>query len=283
MTDLSADAGPIDPATGPPDEDVFLRRYLMRAPVQLPGRPARALTELARQHFQAARTRKPGQTVVWIADLDGEGTSIDLVTEDAPYLVDSTRAELERTGHVIEHFLHPQIVVCRDADGVIVQVLDLEDTAEVPEGANAESWMHIETTLIPDSEHDRVAADLRRVITDVHNAVADAPEEYRLIRELADRIEADPGEFDRDTSCEAGELLRWLADGNFMILGHAAYSANELTNPSRSSTATSNERGVLRGAASISPLELLPAYRVRRAAGDLQVPDGLDRAPLEPL
>ncbi|MBV9823478.1 MAG: NAD-glutamate dehydrogenase, partial [Actinobacteria bacterium] len=92
-------------------------------------------------------------------------------------------------------------------------------------------------------------------------AVADAPYLYRLIRELADRIEADPGEFDRDTSCEAGELLRWLADGNFMILGHAAYSANELTSPSRSVAATSSERGVLRGAASISPKELLPAYR----------------------
>ncbi|MEO6500846.1 MAG: NAD-glutamate dehydrogenase domain-containing protein, partial [Jatrophihabitantaceae bacterium] len=261
MTELSAGAGPTAGSQPLPDEDVFLRRYLMRAPVQLPGRPARALAELARQHFSAARVRKPGETVVWIADLDGEGTSIDLVTEDAPYLVDSTRAELERTGHVIEHFLHPQIVVCRDADGVITKVLDLEDTAEVPEGASAESWMHIETTLIADSEHDRVAADLRRVITDVHNAVADAPDLYRLIRELADRIAADPGEFDRDTSCEAGELLRWLADGNFMILGHAAYSANELTNPSRSATATSNERGVLRGAASISPLELLPAYR----------------------
>ena len=251
MTDLSA----------PADEEVFLRRYLMRAAVQLPGRPARALTELARQHFRAARTRKPGETVVWIADLDGEGTSIDLVTGDAPYLVDSTRAELERTGHYIEHFLHPQIVVCRDADGVIFKVLDLEDTAEVPDGAIAESWMHIETTLIPDAEHEQVAADLRRVITDVQNAVADAPALYRLIRELADRIEADPGEFDRDTSCEAGELLRWLADGNFMILGHAAYSANELTNPSRSASAGHTARGVLRGEASISPLELLPAYR----------------------
>ena len=84
---------------------------------------------------------------------------------------------------------------------------------------------------------------------------------YALIRELADRIEADPGEFDRDTSAEAGALLRWLADGNFMILGHAAYSANQLTNPSRSATAADSEQGVLRGQASISPLELLPAYR----------------------
>ena len=267
MKDLSAAADATEqpaartPRLPAPDEDVFLRRYLVRAATQLPGRPARALQELARQHFRAARRRKPDEIVVLVSDLDGEGTSIDLVTSDVPYLVDSTRAELERSGLMIEHLLHPQVVVHRDADGVITKVLDLDDTAEVPEGATAESWMHIETTLIPDSEHDRVAADLRRVINDVHNAVADAPALYALIRELADLISADPGEFDRETSVEAGELLRCLADGNFMILGHAAYSANELTNPSRSATSTSMERGVLRGEASISPLELLPAYR----------------------
>ena len=202
---------------------------------------------------------RPARSCLAVYDLDGDRTAIDLATKDAPYLVDSVRAELERTGHLIEHLLHPQIVVRRDAEGRIVQLLDLADTAEVPSGATAESWMHIETNLIPAAEHPVVAADLRRVLTDVHNAVSDAPETYRLIRELADRIDADPGEFDRETSAEAAELLRWLADGNFMILGHAAYSANELTNPTRSSAAV--EQGVLRGEAKISPLELLPAYR----------------------
>ncbi len=83
---------------------------------------------------------------------------------------------------------------------------------------------------------------------------------YQLIRALADQLAADPGEFDRETSEEAGELLRWLADGNYMILGHAAYSANELANP-RARTDDDDAEGVLRGPARISPLELLPAYR----------------------
>src|SRR3954454_24860833 len=83
---------------------------------------------------------------------------------------------------------------------------------------------------------------------------------YQLIRQLADDLDADPGEFDRETSEEAGELLRWLADGNYMILGHAAYSANELANP-RTRAREEDAEGVLRGTAQISPLELLPAYR----------------------
>ena len=241
--------------------EVFLGRYLLRANAQLPGRSSAELDDIARAHYAVGRLRTPEQTIVSIADIGDDATGIDVVTPDVPYLVDSIRAELGRTGHLIEHLLHPQLVVRRDAAGAVTEVLDLADTADVPEGAVAESWMHIEVTLIPEAEHRSVAEDLHRVLQDVHAAVRDAPELYRLIRELADRVEEDPGEFDRDTSEEAGELLRWLADGNFMILGHAAYSANQLTNPSRSASRASGERGVLRGEASISALELLPAYR----------------------
>ncbi|HEX2905179.1 MAG TPA: NAD-glutamate dehydrogenase [Jatrophihabitans sp.] len=259
MTDLSSETALTDPAA----LETFHRRYLLRAGTQLPGRQSRELDDIAGRHLHTGLVRQPEQIVLAIYDLDGDTTAIDLVTKDAPYLVDSVRAELERTGHLIEHLLHPQIVVRRSEDpgslGRIEAVLDLDDTAEVPAEAVAESWMHIETTLIPAEEHQQTLADLHRVLVDVHNAVADAPATYALIRKLADRIEQDPGEFDRETSVEAAALLRWLADGNFMILGHAAYSANELTNPTRS--AATVEQGVLRGEASITALELLPAYR----------------------
>ncbi len=264
MTDLSSEAALSHQAgTDSAGYSTFHRRYLLRAAAQLPGRQSRELDEIAQRHFRAGQVRQPDQIVLTCYDVDGDTTAIDLITKDAPYLVDSVSAELRRTGHQIEHLLHPQIVVRRAttaADcGRVEAVLDLDDTAEVPADSVAESWMHIETSLIPADEQQHVLADLHRVLVDVHNAVADAPRTYALIRELADRIEADPGEFDRETSVEAGALLRWLADGNFMILGHAAYSANELTNPTRSAAAV--EQGVLRGEASITALELLPAYR----------------------
>ena len=259
MTDLSETSAP---SAARVDEDVFLRRYLAHASSQLPGRRSSALLDIARRHYDASRVRLPDEMLVSVRDLDELTTAIDVVTADAPYLVDSSIAELERSGHPVEHLLHPQLVVRRDENGGLVAVLDLDDAAEVPEGAATESWMHIETPLVPVAEHDHIATDLRRVLADVRAAVQDAPELYSLIRDLADRIDRDPGQFDRDTSTEAAALLRWLADGNFMILGHAAYTANELANPSRSDdSASSSDRGVLRGEASISPLELLPAYR----------------------
>ena len=128
----------------------------------------------------------------------------------------------------------------------------------------AESWLHAEITAVPADERDELAATVGSVLADVHHAVDDAPGMYALIRELADTLRDHPGQFDRETSTEAGSLLRWLADGNFMILGHVSYSANELATAATSGMrppADPQAGGVLRGGAHISVVELLPAFR----------------------
>jgi glutamate dehydrogenase len=241
--------------------DVFSRRYLAHASSQLPGRASTALTALARDALGFGTVRKDDETLIRIADLDASTTGIDIITADAPYLVDSVRAELSRRGHPVERILHPQIVVSRDPVGTLVEVSDIDDNAEVPAGASVESWMHVEIDVVDQAEAPDLATALRRVFDDVHHAVADAPQMYQLVRDLADGLEANPGHFDRETSAEAAALLRWLASGNYMVLGHAAYSANDLASPARSS-APAEAKGVLRGGtATISPLELLPAFR----------------------
>ncbi len=252
------------PATSghPPDvtADVFSHRYLAHATSQLPGRPASALAALARDSMSFGATRRADETLIKISDMDAATTAIDIVTADAPYLVDSVRAELGRLGHAVERVLHPQIVVTRDAGGRIVEILDIDDNAEVPAGASTESWMHVEIDAVDEPTAAGLRVALRRVLDDVHHAVTDAPAMYKIVLDLADELQANPGNFDRETSSEAAALLRWLANGAFMILGHAAYSANELASLTRAA-APADPRGVLRGDAVISPLELLPAFR----------------------
>ncbi|MEO8889609.1 MAG: NAD-glutamate dehydrogenase [Jatrophihabitantaceae bacterium] len=242
------------------DVDIFARRFLAHASSQLPGHDDAALDLIARQNLAFGSVRAPGEMLLRVRDVDADTTVVEIVTGDAAYLVDSVRAELERCGKAPERLLHPQIVVQRDSSGLITQVLDIDDNVDVPPGAIVESWMYLELGDVPADQHAGLQADLLRVLGDVHHAVADAPAMYQRIRQLADELTADPGEFDRETSEEAGELLRWLADGNYMILGHAAYSPNELANP-RAQAQDDDAEGVLRGAARISPLELLPAYR----------------------
>ncbi|MDQ6851319.1 MAG: NAD-glutamate dehydrogenase [Actinomycetota bacterium] len=240
--------------------DVFERRFLAHAASQLPGRDEDSLAALARDVLAFGTVRRPDQTLLRVLDTDAETTAVDIVTTDVPYVVDSVRAELTRHGRRPERVLHPQLVVSRDAGGNLVQLHDIDDNAGVPDGAVVESWTHVELEPVPAEQQGPLADNLNRVLADVHHAVRDAPAMYARIRELADRLSADPGEFDREMSEEAGALLLWLADGNYMILGHAAYSANELANP-LARNQDEDAEGVLRGAASISPLELLPAFR----------------------
>jgi glutamate dehydrogenase len=256
MTDTRA----VGERTQPVDAEVFARRFLAHAASQLPGHSDRDLSRIAADSLARGSVRRPGQTLVRLYDADGETTVIDVVTDDAPYLVDSVRAELDRCSTPVEQLLHPQIVVARDEAGVLERVYDIDDNADVPDGAIVESWMHIELDCVPPRRHDEILHRVEGVLADVHNAVRDAPQMYRLIRRLADDLIADPGEFDRDTSSEAGELLRWLADGNYMILGHAAYSANELASPVAQAH-DDDAQGVMRGGVRVSPIELLPAFR----------------------
>ena len=149
------------------------------------------------------RSAIPGAVLLRVRDVDAR-TVIDIVSPDAPYIVESLAAELERARYGIERLLHPQLVVIRDLDGQLVRVHDIDDTAEVPDDAVVESWLHIDLDLVPADRHDALAANLRGVLEDVLHAVADAPAMYQLLRALADRLDADPGQFDRETSEEAG-------------------------------------------------------------------------------
>ncbi len=241
------------------DQDVFLRRYLIHAASQVPGRSPRDLAECANAHLALGHRRQPGELLITSGDYDSETTKIDIVTEDAPFLIDSIRAELDRVGATIHYILHPQLVVARNADGELTKIYDIEDNSEVPPEAIPEAWIQVEIDTLPDQNVDALVADLRVVLTDVKYAVADRGELYALMNKLADDLVDDPGQFDRDASSEAGQLLRWLAAGNYMVLGHASYSANELAMPGLN--AESDVQGVFRGSAVITPLELLPAFR----------------------
>jgi glutamate dehydrogenase len=254
-SDTSAAAGDLTP-----DDDVFRRRYLAHATSQLPGRSQAALAELAAEHLRLGLLRPDRQALVRVHALDDETSALDVVTTDAPYLVDSIRSELARAGVPAINVLHPQLVVSRDDEGTLLVVHDIDDTAPLPDGANTESWMHVEIERVDHATADGIGADVVRVLSDVRYAAEDAPAMYGLIRELAERLKGDPGQFERETSSEAGNLLRWLADGNYLILGHATYSANELASLG-SDTLAEDVRGVLRGEATVSPLELLPAFR----------------------
>ncbi len=155
------------------DIAVFTKRYLAHASLDLPAHTEESLQSLADNALELGLRRTANQTLLNVADIDARTTAIDIVTTDVTYLVDSLRAELARIGRRSARALHPQLVVTRDADGVLTEVHDLDDTAELPAGAIVESWMHVEVDLLPESKRISLTADLERVIADVQFAFAD--------------------------------------------------------------------------------------------------------------
>ena len=215
-------------------EDIgcYLTSYYQRVATEDLAPPDR-LAAVAAAHARLGRSRPQGRALVQVRDPDGAhldrvGPSslvVDIVVDDMPFLVDSVTTELNRHSAEITLLVHPLLRVRRDVTGALRAIIgvcgdDEHDHEAVPADELTESWIHVE--LGP--PRDRVtatslAADLRRVLDDVRVAVEDQPRMGSAAVVLATALAADPD----DDAAEAGELLRWLAKGNFTFLGYREY------------------------------------------------------------
>ena len=189
-------------------DEVFQRRYLAHVARESQLEVDPRIQGIIAGHLSAGRVRTTGETVVAVTPLPTGATAIYIVTDDVPYLVDSVRAELVRQGQEPSLLFHPLLVVQRGPDGSLVEVCDIDDNAEAPPRAITESWMYAQIGGCTQAQGEKITADLRRVIADVHAAVADAPQSLALLGSLAQLLETERGHFAGDTSAEAGALLR---------------------------------------------------------------------------
>lgn len=162
---------------------------------------------------------------------------IQVVGEDAPFLVDSLLEELERTGQVVHFLAHPQLLVRRDSSGELVEVAGVttgRPDAREPEDARRESWVHVEIDRKSDPRAlEKVADGVRRVLADVHATVADS----ERMRAEAERLRADLVA-DGVSAKPTLDLLEWLISGQFVFVGAARFRVGA---PSDTSGPTTGE------------------------------------------
>ncbi|MCA0145658.1 NAD-glutamate dehydrogenase [Blastococcus sp. LR1] len=224
-----ADAGPVgELPAGCRAEDLpaFLRRYYWSEPAQeVVGRSPDLLADLALGHLALAEVRPPGSATVDVQQPAGERPHavVRLVTDDMPHLVDSVTAEVVRQGFALEHIVHPVLVVRRDLRGRITAFCDSADAAACGADAVAESWMAVVLDgPLDDEAAEDLVAGLRTVLDDVRAVCEDTVRLRERVRELAARLDQmapDEAAGPSDDPAEAAALLRWLADGNFVLLG----------------------------------------------------------------
>ncbi len=209
----------IDAADHSAHDSVALRglipRYFAEVSAdELGERGGVAWVEVAAAHLAVGQRRAPGETLVRLSPAPN-GRALTVVTDDAPYLVDTTRLVLERFGIRSRLMIHPIVNVARDAEGRFI---------EVNLAAPAEAWTYLETEFVDAVDDDALLAAVRAAIANVHLVVDDAPAIIAVATALATNLEADPAAgHSASESDEVAKLLNWLTRKHFVFLGAASY------------------------------------------------------------
>ena len=203
----------------PTEQSLAAQAYEDYRPEELPDLSADDLAvSLAR--FWAFAGKRQGRTpklrLSPLKGADGRATGLDLlelVQEDAPFLVDSVMSELAEAGYHVKAMFHPVVALGRTAAGT------LSDKAPL----KRESMVLVVMEPVGDDRRETLLEQLTVTLTDVHAAVDDFPAMTALMRKAVAELRgstAPPGRYGIE---EYLEFLRWLTADRFVFLGARVY------------------------------------------------------------
>src|SRR5215210_5365228 len=221
-------------------------------------------------HWSSAERREPGEWKIRIYNPHFEEhgwqsthTVIEMVNDDMPFLVDSTRMEINRQGYAIHMILHPVMSVRRDEEGRLLEVLPPDSDEE---DVISESVIHVE---VDRQTETFVLEDLKQAIqktlADVKAAVEDWPEMRQRIGDIVSGLEETPPDFEPEDLAETRAFLEWIDDDNFTFLGYREYDLTTQNGEGALCAVQGSGLGILRqsesGPVSHSFAELPPDVR----------------------
>ncbi len=203
----------------------FLRAYFARVPLaDIAEARGETLFAAAYAHWRFGLTRPRARPRIRVynprLEEDGwrsEHTVVEVVTDDMPFLVASVTAEISRRDLAVHLVIHPVVRVRRDEHGRF-----LELAGDDPE-ALAKSFMHVEITRLAEAEHNRLEADIGRVLADVRAAVGDLQLARARLREIIETLPQASDVLAKEDVDEVCAFLEWLYTTHFTFLGMRAY------------------------------------------------------------
>src|SRR5581483_3878812 len=197
----------------------------LTAPIRV--RAQHVLTQAVLEaHRQLGSARTAGSiNIATYAEDDsrGFGPALQVVTDEAPMLMESVTVLLNRLHVAYVSIMCPVFRVRRNSDGV------LEDIAPAAGGDGIdEAWIHVELADGVDAKAlKEIERQLPSVITDAQQVARDSAAMRDALRTLADTLDNDTyGRFPAKQRHEVARLLRWLDDGHFVLVGYQRCSVN---------------------------------------------------------
>jgi len=206
----------------------FLRHYYRSvAPVDFVDRDTLDIYGAALSHLRFGEQRKAGKAKVRVYNpqIEQHGwqsthTTIEIITDDMPFLVDSVTMAINRLGLIIHIIIHPVMPAARDAKGVLT---DIGATVSEASGT-AESFMHIEVDRQSDPKRlDEIKTTLEQALGDVRASVDDWQPMLAKIGDALDDLDRSAKVVPVDDLAEARAFLEWIADNHFTFIGYRCY------------------------------------------------------------
>jgi glutamate dehydrogenase len=203
-------------------------------------------------HLRLGQHRSFGDTRVAVYaedDLRGFGPALQIVTDNASMLMDSVTVLLHRLGVPYKAIMNPVFRVRRGPSG---ELLEIEPASDAPFGDGIdETWIHVQLAESADPKAlEEVKRLLPSVLADARQVALDSTSMAAMLRSLAAELDSDhEGRFPGSDRKDVAALLRWLADGHFVLLGYQRCQVRE----GQASVDPSSRLGVLRLRSDVLP------------------------------
>ncbi len=173
-------------------------------------------------HYRLAQCRSAGDSCVCVYPADdsaGFGPALQVVADHGGMLMDSVTVLLHRLGIGYDAIMTPVFEVHRSPTGELVSVEPKADDASPYVG---EAWIYVHLLPFVDrTALDEVERLLPKVLADVQRVATDATALIATMTELAGAIDSDSqGHYSAPDREDVAALLRWLGNGNFLLLGY---------------------------------------------------------------
>ncbi|MGO2088706.1 MAG: NAD-glutamate dehydrogenase [Oceanisphaera sp.] len=191
-------------------------------------------------------------------------TIVEIITQDAPFLVDSVRMVLTRMGITAHFMLHQPMHLVRDKHGEIEQVLTGFESVEEQ---SIETTFLIEIDSLTDADTcQALSKELRSVVNEVLLVVADWQPMSQQLHRIIDELPQQTPQAHPDNVEETLDFLNWVAEDRFTLLGYRRYHLSEVNNDHQLLPDVDTSLGLMRNAPPSEALKLSSLAPIAREA-----------------
>ena len=219
-----------------PTDRQFIQDYYHRLPRDdFEERSVEELINSALRHRQLAEVRKADETRVEIyrlkivdeasdelsSEQGGELTVLSVVSDDKPFLLDTLAILLTQKGLRIHRMIHPIFRVKRSKNHQLKSMLRYrsDDTEDQGKG---ESFIQYHFDVTSDEQQAQLLEAVNQTLAEVDYVVSDWSGMRGKLLSQALRLESQAG-----VNGEYGQLLRWLENHHFTLLGCCEFDLND--------------------------------------------------------